>query len=166
MSASHAGTVVAFDAAVGLGEVQRSDGRRFPFHCIELADGSRAIDVATEVTFVLLCKLGRYEAAGITRMNDRDRHITDVIRSLREGEVVTYGDIAEVAGYPRMSRLVGRILATTEDDLPWWRVVNAAGRLVPGQELEQAALLRAEGATVTDGRVRRAPTGRFSRSRS
>ncbi|HAN34479.1 MAG: DNA methyltransferase [Actinobacteria bacterium] len=99
-------------------------------------------------------------------MNDRDRHITDVIRSLREGEVVTYGDIAEVAGYPRMSRLVGRILATTEDDLPWWRVVNAAGRLVPGQELEQAALLRAEGATVTDGRVRRAPTGRFSRSRS
>jgi len=67
VSASHAGTVVAFDAAVGLGEVQRSDGRRFPFHCIELADGSRAIDVATEVTFVLLCKLGRYEAAGITR---------------------------------------------------------------------------------------------------
>ena len=32
----------------------------------------------------------------------------------------------DVAGYPKMSRLVGRILAVTDDDLPWWRVVNAA----------------------------------------
>ena len=69
-------------------------------------------------------------------MNERDQRIIDVIRSLREGEVVTYGDIAEVAGYPKMSRLVGRLLATTDDDLPWWRVVNAAGRLVPGNERE------------------------------
>ena len=94
-------------------------------------------------------------------MNERDQRIIDVIRSLREGEVVTYGDIADVAGYPKMSRLVGRILAVTDDDLPWWRVVNSAGRLVPGSEREQAALLRSEGVTVTDGRVRNAPAGRF-----
>ncbi|MGB8861231.1 MAG: MGMT family protein [Ilumatobacteraceae bacterium] len=93
--------------------------------------------------------------------NDRDRRIIDVIRSLREGEVVSYGDIAEVAGYPRMSRLVGRLLAITDDDLPWWRVVNAAGRLVPGNEREQTALLLAEGATVRNGFVRNAPIGRF-----
>ncbi len=96
-------------------------------------------------------------------MNDRDRHILDVIRLLREGEVVTYGDIAEDAGHPRQSRLVGRLLAITDDDLPWWRVVNAAGRLVPGLEREQTALLLAEGVTVTDGRVRSAPIGRFRR---
>lgn len=94
-------------------------------------------------------------------MNERDRLITDVIRSLREGEVVTYGDIAADAGYPRLSRLVGRVLATTEEDLPWWRVVNAAGRLVPGSEREQAERLRAEGVTVIDGRVRGALYGRF-----
>ena len=76
------------------------------------------------------------------------------IRSLREGEVVTYGDIAADAGYPKLSRLVGRLLATTDDELPWWRVVNSAGRLVPGHEREQAQLLRAEGVTVTDGQVR------------
>ena len=35
------------------------------------------------------------------------------------------------------ARLVGRILQTTEHDVPWWRVVNAAGRLVPGHEAEQ-----------------------------
>lgn len=94
-------------------------------------------------------------------MNERDQRIIDVIRSLREGEVVTYGDIADVAGYPRMSRLVGRLLATTDDDLPWWRVVNAAGRLVPYNEREQTALLTAEGVVVENGRVRIAPMGRF-----
>ena len=94
-------------------------------------------------------------------MNERDARIIDVVRALREGEVVTYGDIADTAGYPRLSRLVGRILATSDLELPWWRVVNAAGRLVPGNEREQAALLRAEGVTVQDGRVRRAPIGRF-----
>ena len=95
-------------------------------------------------------------------MKDRDDHIVDVIRALREGEVVTYGDIAADAGYPKLSRLVGRILATTDVELPWWRVVNSVGRLVPGHEREQTALLKAEGVTVLDGRVRGAPIGRFS----
>lgn len=94
---------------------------------------------------------------------DRDRRIIDVIRSLREGEVVTYGDIATDAGYPKLSRLVGRLLATSDDDLPWWRVVNSTGRLVPGNESEQSRLLRSEGVIVEAGRVRRAPVGRFSR---
>ena len=61
------GTVVAFDKAVGLGEVDTEDGTRFPFHCIEIADGTRAVDPGTPVTFGLLPKLGRYEAARITR---------------------------------------------------------------------------------------------------
>lgn len=94
---------------------------------------------------------------------ERDERIVDVIRALGPGEVTTYGDIAEVAGYPKQSRRVGRILATArpDDELPWWRVVNAAGRLVPGNEREHAALLRTEGVTVRDGRVRAAPAGRF-----
>ncbi len=95
-------------------------------------------------------------------MNERDQRIVDVIRSLREGEVVTYGDIAEDAGYPKRSRLVGHILATSDDELPWWRVVNSVGRLVPGHEREQAAQLRSEGVKVSDGRVREARFGRFS----
>ena len=95
-------------------------------------------------------------------MNERDQRILDVIRSLRDGEVVTYGDIAEDAGYPKRSRLVGHILATTDEDLPWWRVVNSVGRLVPGHEREQSAQLRSEGVKVADGRVRKARYGRFS----
>ena len=96
-------------------------------------------------------------------MNDRNQRIIDVIRALREGEVATYGDIAEVAGFPKQARLVGHLLAVTDDDLPWWRVVNASGRLVPGHEAEQAVLLRAEDVVVAEGRVRSAPVGRFRR---
>jgi methylated-DNA-protein-cysteine methyltransferase-like protein len=92
----------------------------------------------------------------------RRRRIVDVIVALQPGEVVTYGDIAEVAGYPRQSRLVGRILATTELELPWWRVVNVAGRLVPGHERTQARLLRQEDVVVRNGHVRTAPHGRFA----
>lgn len=96
-------------------------------------------------------------------MNDRDRRLLEVVRLLGEGEVVSYGDVAEAAGFPGRSRLVGRLLATVDHDLPWWRVVTSSGRLVPGAEAEQRALLLAEGAQVTGGRVLRAPVGRFSR---
>ena len=98
---------------------------------------------------------------------ERERRILDVIRMLAEGEVTTYGDVAEDAGFPRQSRLVGRLLSQRSDshDLPWWRVVNAAGRLVPGNEREQALLLKAEGVTTANGRVTDAPHGRFRRTR-
>ena len=99
-------------------------------------------------------------------MNEFERRVVDVLLALREGEVTTYGDIAEVAGYPKRARMVGRLLATSsalaDVEVPWWRVVNSSGRLGPGHEPEQAQLLRAEGVAVADGRVRVAPIGRFS----
>ena len=93
----------------------------------------------------------------------RERRILGVLLALREGEVTTYGDVADTAGYPKLARLVGRILATTDREVPWWRVVNASGQLRAHDVREQTALLRAEGADVRDGRVRNAPSGRFSR---
>lgn len=102
-------------------------------------------------------------------MDDRTRDIVAVLVALGPGEVTTYGDVADVAGHRRQARLVGRILALAGQggqeglpELPWWRVVNASGRLVPGNEREQAALLRAEGVMVNGGRVVSAPIGRFA----
>jgi cold shock CspA family protein len=60
------GKVVAFDREVGLGDVAAADGTVYPFHCIEISDGSRDISPDTPVTFSLIGKLGRYEAAHIT----------------------------------------------------------------------------------------------------
>jgi cold shock CspA family protein len=57
------GRVVAFDEARGLGEVEADDGRRFPFHCTRIADGSRRIEVGTPVCFLVRAGLpGRWEA--------------------------------------------------------------------------------------------------------
>lgn len=76
------------------------------------------------------------------------------LRTVGPGEVVTYGELAREAGSPRQSRLVGRILAEGHPDVPWWRVVTATGRLVPGHEAEQRRRLVAEGVTLTDRGVR------------
>ena len=94
---------------------------------------------------------------------ERERRILDVLMTLGEGEVTTYGDVADIAGYPRNARLVGRILAGTDIEVPWWRVVNAQGRLVAGNPRLQTELLAEENVVVRDERIVRAPLGRFSR---
>jgi CspA family cold shock protein len=60
------GTVTEFDDAAGLGTVTADDGTAYPFHCTQIADGSRTIAVGTAVRFELIARLGRYEAAAIT----------------------------------------------------------------------------------------------------
>lgn len=86
-------------------------------------------------------------------MSPFEQAVLEVLESLVPGDVVTYGDVAAEAGYPGAARAVGRILATSDGDLPWWRVVTTTGRLVPGHEVEHARRLRAEGVDVVDGRV-------------
>jgi methylated-DNA-protein-cysteine methyltransferase-like protein len=85
-------------------------------------------------------------------VTDFHQRVVEVITALRPGEVVTYGEVAAEAGRPGAARAVGRVLATT-DGLPWWRVVTASGRLVPGHEREHARRLRAEGVRTCDGHV-------------
>jgi len=89
--------------------------------------------------------------------------IAAVIAALEPGEVVSYGDVAHDAGHPRAARRVGALLATTDLDLPWWRVVRSDGRIATHKTSRQAELLRAEGVTVRNGRVVDAPVGRFRR---
>jgi len=86
-------------------------------------------------------------------MSEFELRVRAVVASLRPGEVATYGEVAEEAGYAGAARAVGTVLALSEG-LPWWRVVAASGRLVPGHEREHARRLRAEGVPVTSGRVR------------
>ena len=77
-----------------------------------------------------------------------ERDVLAVLRSLRKGDVVTYGEVALEAGYPGRSRAVGALLSRGPGQVPWWRVVNASGRLVPGHEVAQADRLRKEGVDV------------------
>jgi methylated-DNA-protein-cysteine methyltransferase related protein len=76
-----------------------------------------------------------------------------VIRDLRRGEVVSYGEVARRAGYPRAARAVGNILARGTG-LPWWRVVRASGQLAAHSRAEQERRLRREGVPVRGGAVK------------
>ena len=81
--------------------------------------------------------------------------VETVVAALAPGEVVSYGDVAAEAGFPGAARAVGMVMANPSpgSSLPWWRVVTATGRLVPGLETRHARLLRAEGVAVKNGRV-------------
>jgi methylated-DNA-protein-cysteine methyltransferase related protein len=72
--------------------------------------------------------------------------ISERIRAIPEGFVRTYGDI-----WPSAPRLVGRILATTSEDLPWHRVVRADGSVAKGTS--QLTRLRREGVPLKGARV-------------
>ena len=72
--------------------------------------------------------------------------ILSVVDEIPEGKVATYGQIARLIGRENQARLVGKVLGMAEQygNYPCYRVVNHAGRLVPGWE-EQAELLWKDG---------------------
>ena len=86
--------------------------------------------------------------------------IYEVVKSIPEGKVATYGLVAALAGNPRWSRVVGYALHVNPEPgvIPCHRVVNREGRRAPsfafGGEDAQRQLLSAEGITFEpDGRV-------------
>lgn len=72
--------------------------------------------------------------------------ILSVVEEIPEGKAATYGQIARLIGREKNARLVGKVLSRADlyGSYPCHRVVNSAGRLVPGWQ-EQRALLEAEG---------------------
>lgn len=77
--------------------------------------------------------------------------ILSVVGEIPEGCVATYGQIAKLIGRDKNARLVGKVLSMAEfyGRYPCHRVVNHAGRLVPGWR-EQAYLLQQEGVPLKD----------------
>ena len=83
-------------------------------------------------------------------LNDRLVYeILSVVSEIPFGKVASYGQIAKLIGREKNARLVGKVLSQSElyGDYPCHRVVNHAGRLVPGWP-EQRALLEAENVVV------------------
>ncbi len=84
---------------------------------------------------------------------DFEPAVLAVIRSIPAGNVMSYGEVAAEAGFPRAARAVGSLLRTTAEDCPWWRVVGWDGSLRSPDAGRQAARLRAEGVAITRGRA-------------
>ncbi|TQR21589.1 MGMT family protein [Psychrobacillus vulpis] len=83
-------------------------------------------------------------------MNPFTEIVIQIIKSIPAGKVMTYGQIAKVAGSPRGARQVVRILHTmsSKHKLPWHRIVNIKGEIAISDEesaYSQRTMLEAEG---------------------
>ena len=87
------------------------------------------------------------------------KRIYEAVKRIPKGKVATYGQVAVMAGNPKMSRAVGNALHKNPepDTVPCYRVVNSKGELSGefafGGAGEQAKLLEADGIEVVDGKV-------------
>jgi len=84
-----------------------------------------------------------------------DPRVWEVVANIPAGQVMTYGEIARAAGFPRYSRMVGASMGRCPDALPWFRVVRSDRTLAfeCGSESyrEQSQLLKQEG-VLFDGK--------------
>ena len=77
--------------------------------------------------------------------------VYEIVKQIPRGKVMSYGQIARAAGFPRKAREVGWALHGNPDPehIPCHRVVNREGRVSPafvfGGENMQVALLKSEG---------------------
>jgi methylated-DNA-protein-cysteine methyltransferase-like protein len=82
--------------------------------------------------------------------------VLKVVTLVPRGKVVSYGQVSLYIGMPRAARQVGWILNGLGEDvaIPWWRVVNNAGRISIKGSLhtarEQRDILEKEGLTIMD----------------
>jgi methylated-DNA-protein-cysteine methyltransferase related protein len=82
--------------------------------------------------------------------------VLDLVERIPPGRVMTYGAIADAlaeAAGRASPRQVGTIMARYGSAVPWHRVVNATGRLVPGNEEAARRRHAAEGTPMRGDRV-------------
>ena len=90
-------------------------------------------------------------------MTDFTIQVLDIIKSIPHGKVMTYGQIAAIAGNPRGARQVSRILHSMSGthQLPWHRVINSKGGISLTGEAGhiQTEMLLNEGIIVHNKRI-------------
>ena len=103
----------------------------------------------------LYCLLSMSDTSPNHLQTDARQRLYTALAGIPAGYVISYGQLAALAGFPRRARWAGQVLKHLPADtrLPWHRVVNAQGKisLPPGPAAErQKALLEAEGVMVSD----------------
>jgi methylated-DNA-protein-cysteine methyltransferase related protein len=78
--------------------------------------------------------------------------VEELVRQIPQGRVMTYGQLAAMAGNAKAARIVGGIAHFGDPNLPWQRVVNKKGGLAagyPGGRLAHKQHLESEGVIVS-----------------
>jgi alkylated DNA nucleotide flippase Atl1 len=84
-------------------------------------------------------------------VDDYSARVLDVVDEIPRGQVMTYGDIAEVVG-DGGPRQVGRVMSTYGGGVAWWRVIRADGTPPPGHEAAALARYLDEGTPLRSAR--------------
>ena len=83
--------------------------------------------------------------------------VWEVVTDISPGRVLSYGDVARIAGFPRRARMIAGAMRRSPEPLPWHRVVrsNLTIAFEAGSEpyLEQETLLLNEGVIIRDGKI-------------
>ena len=73
--------------------------------------------------------------------------VLEVVASIPEGRVMTYGDVAAALG-SRAARAVGTVMAHYGSEVAWWRVIRASGHPAIHHESRALEHYRAENTPV------------------
>lgn len=83
--------------------------------------------------------------------------VYEVMKGVPMGKVVSYGQLATMAGHPGAARVVGQIAHFGPSHLPWHRLVHSSGKMangfVPGGPSHQQEMLEQEGVIFVNGKV-------------
>lgn len=97
----------------------------------------------------------------IAEANDGNWHqsVWKVVSEIPPGHVLTYGEVARLAGMPGAARRVSQALrrAPRSMSLPWHRVINAQGKISFREDSSgwqrQKDLLEGEGLVFLNGKI-------------
>jgi methylated-DNA-protein-cysteine methyltransferase-like protein len=87
------------------------------------------------------------------------KSVWHVVRGIPRGHVLTYGEVARLAGMSRAARRVSQAMrrAPRSLKLPWHRVINAQGKISIPQNSpyhqRQKELLEREGVVFLNGKI-------------
>lgn len=86
-----------------------------------------------------------------------DESVWQVVSEINVGRVMSYGDVARVAGFPRRARMVARAMGRSPEALPWHRVVKSDLTIAFQKDsepyLKQEKLLLSEGVKFVKGKI-------------
>ena len=87
-----------------------------------------------------------------------DKAVWDIVSNVKPGRVMSYGEVARAAGFPRNARMVSKAMSRSDTPLPWYRIVRSDRTLAfkVGSEAykKQKDLLEQEGVQIINGKVK------------
>jgi alkylated DNA nucleotide flippase Atl1 len=88
----------------------------------------------------------------MSELPDFASQVLDLVDTIPQGHVMSYGDVAEYLAEGRGPRQVGRVMSVYGGGVPWWRVIHSDGTPAPGHDEAALPHYLAEGTPLRSAR--------------